>query len=295
MKYASILVLFTYFFSACGEQKPASNIDWNSVQDSSDVAFTITNLDGPEAVRFDPEQEVYFISNFTGSGNDQDADGFITKSDAKGSIIEREFMTGTEKAPLHAPRGMFIVGETLWAADVLGLHGFNRKTGEQTEFVDFSHYEIGFLNDVSADANGVLYVTDSGNPRVYKVENGKASVYLDSLSNTFNGITLNPAKNEFVLAPWGGAQTFFTFNNEQELMEYGTLNGGFFDGLEFIGANLLVASQQDSSIRVYDGESSSVLIKTPGRPADIGINTLRNHIAVPYVALDRVDIWKLNK
>lgn len=295
MKYASIFVLLTYFFTACGEQKPASSIDWNTIQDSSDVAFTVTNLDGPEAVRFDPDQEVYFISNFTGGGNDQDANGFITKTDAEGSIIEREFMTGTDDAPLHAPRGMFIVDETLWAADVLGLHGFNRKTGTQTEFVDFSEFEIGFLNDVSADANGVIYVTDTGNPRVYKVESGEATVYLDSLSNAPNGITLNPSNNEFVLAPWGGAQTFFSFNNNRELIEYGTLKGGFFDGLEFLNDKLLVASQQDSSIRVYDGESSSVLIKTPGRPADIGINTLQNHVAVPYIALDRVDIWNLNK
>ncbi len=78
-------------------------------------------------------------------------------------------------------------------------------------------------------------------------------------------------------------------------LEYATLNGGFFDGLEFLDAKLLSASQQDSSIRVFDGTSNSVLIKTPGRPADIGINTLQSHIAVPYIALDRVDIWNLKK
>jgi hypothetical protein len=31
----------------------------------------------------------------------------------------------------------------------------------------------------------------------------------------------------------------------------------------------------------------------PGRPADIGIDTRRGHVAVPYIALNRVDVWSL--
>lgn len=289
------LLLFGSLAIACSFDKTESQkIDWETMQDSTNIAFSIKNLDGPEAVRFDPEQDVYFISNFTGGGNDRDSAGFIARADNKGTIIERNFMTGTEQAPLHAPRGMFIVGKTLWAADVLGLHGFNKETGQQTDFIDFGEFEIGFLNDVSADLNGHVYVTDTGSSRVYKVENGKPEIYLDSLPHAPNGITLIPESNAFVLAPWGGGQTFHSFNNTQNLTEYGNLNGGFFDGLEFLESKLLVASQQDSSIRVFDGDSDYILIKTPGRPADIGINTKLNHIAVPYIALDRVDIWKLS-
>jgi hypothetical protein len=31
----------------------------------------------------------------------------------------------------------------------------------------------------------------------------------------------------------------------------------------------------------------------PGRPADIGVDTRRGRVAVPYIALNRVDIWAL--
>lgn len=295
MKYSCILFLIAFLSISCTQQRSSTDIDWETVQDSTNIAFTITNLDGPEAVRYDPDQDVYFISNFAGGGNAQDSNGFITKADPEGNILQREFMTGTDMAPLHAPRGMFIVDETLWAADVLGLHGFDRETGLQTDFVDFTEFEIGFLNDVSADAKGNIYVTDTGNPRVYKVEGGSVSVFLDSLPEAPNGITLNPESERFILAPWGGYQIFRSFNENKELTEYATLDGGFFDGLEFLQSNLLVASQQDSSIRVYNGEKSNILNKTPGRPADIGINSLQNHVAVPYIALDRVDIWNLKK
>lgn len=294
LKYFPILFVFGFLTASCTTEKSESpGIDWNSVQDSTNIAYTVTGLDGPEAVRYDADQDVYFIANFTGGGNDQDSTGFITKADAEGNIIEREFMSGTKKAPLHAPRGMFLVNETLWAADVLGLHGFNKETGEQTDFVDFSEFEIGFLNDVSANENGVIYVTDTGNPRVYKVENGAATIFLDSLEISPNGITLDPENKKFVLAPWNGETTFYTFNTEKDLVEYNSIVGGYFDGLEFLNGKLLLASQQDSSIRVFDGNESSILIKTSGRPADIGINTQSNHIAVPYIALDRVEIWDL--
>ncbi|MEX0722604.1 MAG: hypothetical protein WD357_00330 [Gracilimonas sp.] len=290
--FTAIVIIF---WGCTSPDSPELSLDLETVQDSTDIVYTITELDGPEAVRYDPEQDVYFISNFTGGGSDQDSTGFITKADAEGNILELRFMTGTEDAPLHAPRGMFIVNETLWAADVLGVHGFNKNTGHHTDFVDFSEFEIGFLNDISADENGILYVTDTGNPRVYKVEEGSAALYLDSLEYAPNGITLNPENSDFILAPWGGAQTFHAFNSDAEIYEFATLEGGYFDGIEFIGNNLFSASQQDSSIRILNEYTEKILIKTTGRPADIGINTQLNHIAVPYIALDRVEIWRLSE
>lgn len=296
MKYSvTTILLFSLLILGCEPRENAPELDLDTVQDSTNIAYTITGLDGPEAVRFDPDQDVYFISNFTGGGNDQDSTGFITKADAEGNILELKFMTGTNDAPLHAPRGMFIVNETLWAADVLGLHGFDKDSGEQTNFIDFTDFEIGFLNDVSADENGILYVTDTGTSAVYKVENETAELFLEDLPNAPNGITLNPNTGDLLLAPWGGDQTFYAFNSAGELSEFANLEGGYFDGIEFVGAALFSASQQDSSIRIFNENAEQILIKTTGRPADIGINTKLNHIAVPYIALDKVDIWDLSK
>jgi hypothetical protein len=292
--YTYFLIITLFSFVGCQSPDNKASLKLNTVQDSTDIAYTITGLDGPEAVRYDPGKKVYFIANFTGGGNDQDSTGFITKADAEGNILELKFMTGTDEAPLHAPRGMYIVNETLWVADVLGVHGFNRTTGEQTDFIDFTQFEIGFLNDISADENGVLYVTDTGTSVVYQIKNGEPSIFLTNLPSAPNGITLDPNSGKFLLAPWGGDQVFYSFDNSGELEEFATLEGGNFDGIEFMGENLLSASQRDSSIRVYRPMHEMILILTTGRPADIGINTDLNHIAVPYIALDKVEIWALN-
>ncbi|MGK7368705.1 MAG: SMP-30/gluconolactonase/LRE family protein [Candidatus Halalkalibacterium sp. M3_1C_030] len=290
----SILVLL---FSCSGNesnQKEGASVIKN-VQDSTDITMSIEGLDGPEAVRYDPDQDVYFISNFTGGGTDRDMDGFITKALPDGTIDSLRFMVGTEENPLHAPRGMYITGDTLWAADIDGVHGFNRITSEQIAFIDFTSFEPGFLNDIVEGTDGNLYVTDTGKSAVYRIEGATPSVYKDSLAAAPNGITLNPETGNLVLAPWGGATVFPAFStgdSDAEVLAEAQ-SGGNFDGIEFVDGRLLAASQMDSSLHELQQGMDQIIIQTPGRPADIGIDTKRNLVLVPYIALNRVDVWQL--
>lgn len=276
------------------ESQEVNSLTWETVQDPSHRIHTVSGFDGPEAVRYDPDQDVYFVSNFTGGGNDRDANGFISKVTTDGSIDNLRFMTGTEEHPLHAPRGMYITDTTLWAADVDGVHGFDTVSGDQTDFVDFTEFEPGFLNDIVAGADGNLYVTDTGGARFYKIEEGTPSLVME-LPISPNGITLDPESQQLILAPWNEVMEFHAYNTET-----GTLtvfdraqSGGNFDGIEFYQGRLLSASQIDSSLHVTQDGVDHVLIHTPGRPADIGLDTRRNQVAVPYIARNEVDIWQL--
>lgn len=292
MKSLSLtLLVFLTAVSCTTQKKQHITADFETVQDSTSILFSVQGLSQPEAVRYDESQNVYFISNFNGGGNDLDSNGFITKVDAEGNVVEMQFMTGTDEFPFHAPRGMYIEKGSLWVADVTGVHVFDTKTGTQQKFIDFSSFQPGFLNDVSGDGSGSIYVTDTGKPIVYKIENDSPSVFLDSLPVYPNGITFSLLKNEFVLAPWRGDTTFYSFRITKEVEEHYTFQGGNFDGLEFDEGMLLVASQVDQSIRVHDGSSNKILIHTIGRPADIGIDRTNKIIAVPYIALNRVDFW----
>ncbi len=272
----------------------ASSVSEN-VQDSTAITMSITGLDGPEAVRYDPGQDVYFISNFTGGGTDRDSSGYISKALPDGTLDSLRFMVGTEEHPLHAPRGMYITGDTLWAADVDGVHGFNRMTSEQVAFIDFTSFEPGFLNDIVQGSDGNLYVTDTGKSAVYQIKGDTPSVYKDSLEAAPNGITLNPENGNLVLAPWGGATVFPSISMDRP--EAGVFaeakGGGNFDGIEFVNGRLLAASQQDSSLHFLSDEEDKIVVYTPGKPADIGIDTQRNLVLVPYIALNRVDVWAL--
>jgi len=291
-----ILVVVILLSSCTGEETTdRSSAGWDALQDSTNILVSIEGFSGPEAVRYDPEQDVYFVSNFNGGGNDRDANGFISKLAADGAIDSLRFMVGTDEHPLHAPRGMYITADTLWAADVDGVHGFHRETGEQIRFIDFRNLEPGFLNDIAAAENNNLYVTDTGTSKVYKIIDGEISTVVDSLMAPPNGITPVPESQSFLLAPWGGATGFTQFNDSEGVTgEFAAAeNGGNFDGIEFVDGRLIAASQTDSSLHVLYESADQILIKVPGRPADIGIDTRRNRVAVPYIALNRVDIWEL--
>lgn len=297
LNIVSLLLIIGIAIISCSQQgddqQMESALTWQSVQDSTDIVASITGFSGPEAVRYDPDQDLYFVSNFNGEPAG-DANGFISKVSADGTIDSLRFMTGNEDYPLHGPRGMYITNGTLWAADADGIHGFHTETGEHVDFIDFTSFEPGFLNDIVEGADGNLYVTDTGKSVVYIIENGTPSVLVEELPAPPNGITIDP-DNNIVLAPWEGATMFPTLVvGEQGYAEYAQAeSGGNFDGIEFVNGRLIVASQVDNSIHMIFDDQDHVVIQTPGDPADIGIDTRRNQIAVPYIALNRVDIWQL--
>lgn len=293
--HLAIAALLIPLTAGCGEPGTANM----TAADSTDILFSVTGLDGPEAVRYDPAQDVYFVANFGVSLDEaRDANGYISRVAANGELEAQRFMTGTDAAPLHMPRGMHISGDTLFVADVDGVHGFHRETGAHVAFVDFTAHEPGFLNDVAIGPAGAVYVTDTGLGRVYRMTGGVVEVAVeDSLTGPPNGITWDADRGAFLLAPWGSAPirawTPGAGGGEAGLPAVVTVPGGRFDGIELVDGGILVASQDDTSLwLVTDGEPRRV-ITTPGRPADIGVDTRRGRVAVPYISLNRVDVWAL--
>lgn len=296
----SILMLLLLIFTSCSSntEQQEEEDPTTSLQEVDDRITVIDEgLAGPEAVRYDPDQDVYFVSNFNGSSSEADSNGYIAKARPDGSIDSLKFLTGTEEAPLHSPRGMYITGDTLFVADLKGVHGFNKQTAEQVAFFDFTDFEPGFLNDVAVDTSGVIYVTDTGQARVYQIKESDISIVADSLADPPNGITLDRNNDQLVIAPWNGGQIFRSFSPaDSTLQDFITVeSGGNFDGIEPYNGSFLVSSQNDSSLYlISNNQESKALIKTGPEPADIALDTKRDQVAIPYIELDRVDIWQLN-
>ena len=252
----------------------------------------------PEAVRYDPDQDVYFVANWGGNGNPGMADnnGFISRMRPDGTIDSLRFVAGgTAGVTLHSPRGMTIVGDTLWAADFDAVRGFDRRTGAPLASVDFSSIDRGFLNDLAADAEGAVYVTDTGRNKIYRVRGGPTLALSDSLLNSPNGITWDAANRRFLVLPFGGGHTIHAWTpGATSLTDVSTSTGAKVDGIEVLsGGRLLVSSQADTSLHLFQGATGRPIIHVGGPPADIGLDTKRNRVAVPIVALNRVEIYQL--
>jgi len=251
----------------------------------------------PEAVRYDPDQDVYFVSNFgPGDAQAKDNNGFISRMSPDGAISQREFIAGGKKGvTLHSPRGMYIVGDTLWVADEDAVRGFNRRTGAPMFTADFSTYKLGFLNDVAAGTDGE-YVTDTGTNTIYRIAGGHVTVGIkDTALNGPNGITWDAANGRFIVVPYGGDSVIRAWTPGSTTLGIAGIGASDkYDGVEILpGGRTLVSSQGDSSLHVFSGLTGTAIIKTGGAPADIAVDTKRNRVAVPFVDRNLVEIWQL--
>ena len=269
----------------------------SATADSARLITTVTGFTGPEAVRYDPDQDVWFVSNWgAGPTEATDNNGFIARMSADGVVDSLRFIAGGARgATLHSPRGMTIVGDTLWVVDVDALRGFHRRTGAPLSSIDFTLFRLGFLNDVAAGPDG-LYVTDTGTDHIYRVTGGAVTVALtDSTLGRPNGITWDSAGTRFIIVPWSGDSTIKAWTaGSRTFTRVGSAFATRLDGVEVLsGGRMLVASQSDSSIHLVDGSTARPVIRTGGAPADIAVDRRRNRVAVPFVARNLVEIWQL--
>ncbi|MFL5559078.1 MAG: SMP-30/gluconolactonase/LRE family protein, partial [Gemmatimonadaceae bacterium] len=256
----------------------------------SDPARPIASPGGfsqPEAVRYDPDQDVYFVSNWgPGDVEGKDNNAFISRMTPEGAVRQLRFIAGgSGGATLHSPRGMTIVGDTLWVVDADAVRGFNRRTGAPLATVDFSTLKLGFLNDIAA-APDALYVTDTGTNLIYRIAGGRISVAFSGPAlGSPNGITWDASGRRFIVVPYGGDTVINAWTpGSKTLSVIGKSRGSKFDGVEILlGGRVLVASQKDSSLHLFAGGTGRPIIRTGGAPADIAVDTKRNRVAVPFV------------
>lgn len=291
--YFTILITLLCIGGCTTKKSTDTSKTWKKGQNFNTVQFSVEGFEGPEAVRYDEELDVFFVSCFVGATSG-DANGYISKVSSDGKILDLKFMTGTEEYPFHAGRGMYITGDTLWVADHSGVHYFDKNNGEHKGFVDFSEFETGFINDITRGPDGLLYVTDTGGRALYRIKDLKAELVMSDLPVMPNGITTLPS-GELALAPWQGGPDIYQFNTQTDMLSvYGQVAGSNnYDGIEYFNDGLITSTQFDSSLHLMVNGLDELFIKLPGKPADIAIDPNRGIVAVPYVALNRVDFWKL--
>ena len=289
----------TLTFSACtGSGAGDATADSAAVRpDSARLVASPAGFTEPEAVRYDPDQDVYFVTNWGGGPVEaKDNNGFISRMRPDGAVDSLRFIAGRSRgATLHSPRGMTIVGDTLWVVDADAVRGFNRRTGAPIATIDFSRFTLGFLNDIAASPDA-LYVTDTGTDHIYRISRRAITVALhDSVLGKPNGITWDAGQSRFVVVPYGGDSVIRSWTaGNSALTEVGRSGGAKFDGVEILsGGRVLVASQGDSSIHLFSGGRGRAVVKTGGAPADIAVDTKRNRVAVPFVDRNLVEIWQL--
>jgi sugar lactone lactonase YvrE len=202
---------------------------------------------------------------------------------------------------------MALRGDTLFVADIDMVRMFNRRTGAPIDAVTLAPQNATFLNDVAVGPDGI-YVTDTGirfdaqggmtHPgvnRIFKITGYTVTEVAkgDSLMNP-NGIAWDAAGNRFVLAPFGGPNLQALAPGQSTTTNLASGPGGY-DGIEVLSnGNLLVSSWTDSTVHVVHGGTHMMpLVRNVSAPADIGVDTKRNVLAVPRFNDGKVEYYRI--
>lgn len=147
-------------------------------------------FDGPESVIEAGDGTTLYVSNAGGDGGAKDANGVISIIGTDGTIIERTWVAGTDAMPLHGPKGMALIGNSLVVTDIDHVVMIDVLAREITARIPIEG--ALFLNDAAAGPNGTVLVSDSRTSRIHMIENGVPSVWLeDARFGGINGLHLD--------------------------------------------------------------------------------------------------------
>ena len=136
----------------------------------------------PESALYDSLNKVIYISNINGNYLARDGNGFITRLKLDGSIEELKWCSG-----LDNPQGMGLFSGKLYVADIDRVVKINVSDAKIEKEYKIEGAE--FLNDIAADRNGDIYVSDCRKNKIYKISNDKVELWTDdSILSSPNGL-----------------------------------------------------------------------------------------------------------
>lgn len=265
------------------------------------LALQVRGLKTPQSFVADPDGKGYFISNINGEATDRDNNGFITKLDRDGKILELHFIHGGQHdIVLHAPKGMAVVNTVLYVADLDALRAFDRETGRPVTTIRFQNESASGLVDVTHDGHGVLYVSDSQTNTIYRVDinDGHAVSVLvqDAVLGGPRGLALHPKTGHLIVVSFEKGKIF---DVDQEgaitvLVSNSFLTSRFknLDGVDFdVWGNMYVSDVTAGKLwRISPTQRFHVIAEYLPTPADFGIDRANHLILVPYLNADAAEM-----
>lgn len=138
------------------------------------------NLPVPESVLYNAAEKKLYVSLIDGTAAAKDGKGGIAVLNADGTVNNVNWVEG-----LNAPKGLAQYKKTLFVADINTVVSIDILTGKIIDKVAIEN--AVFLNDVTVDDKGVVYVSDTRTHKIYRIKNGQSELYLENVTNA-NGL-----------------------------------------------------------------------------------------------------------
>ncbi len=245
---------------------------------------TDTLLRTPESVLPDTRNKRLFVSNIDGQAAEKDGKGGIAILSLDGKIIEKEWVKG-----LNAPKGMGQFKGRLYVADLTEVVGIDIKTAKIVERIPVEG--AVFLNDITIDPKGVIYVSDTRTNKVHRIEKASVITLLENLKGP-NGLLYT--KDGLLILDRG---SILKMTAGGQLSSIADGMDPSTDGIEMVKENQFIVSAWNGVIYyVYAGGQRITLLDTRKEKmntADIGYDAENRIVYVPTFFGNTVIAYRL--
>jgi len=260
----------------------------------------IGELRGPESALYDPEQNVYYISNLNGGLLNADNNGFITRVDAEKFTVNLEWIAGGKNGvTLDAPKGMALAGNTLYVSDIAGVRKFDRRTGAPQGIIALPGATL--INDLTTDGTSV-YVSDTG------LRTGPGKSFIDAKTDAIWKIQNDRAEKIASGHALGHPNGLDWVDGQLRVVTFGGDEMYVLDGGKRSNETKFPAGELDGITRASNGDVlvsswlGNEIFRGPAKgpftailgginaPADIGYDTKHHRLLVPHSGSNLVTI-----
>jgi hypothetical protein len=257
-----------------------------------------SGFENPESALPDTAAGVVYVSNVAGSPAGKDGNGFISKLTIDGDVTALKWVTG-----LDSPKGLALAGGKLYVADLDQLVEIDVATGT----IAARHQAPGakILNDVAADKEGRIYISDWPGNAIWRLADGKLEKWLESPDlKCPNGLLVEGDK--LIVAAWGTMEPDFSTKvpgnllavdvGDKTIANLG--NGkpvGNLDGIEPYDAESYIVSDWVAGkvFRIAKTGEASELASLGQGTADINFLAASRTLVVPMMTQGKVAAFKL--
>ncbi len=235
----------------------------------------------PESVL--PVGNILYVSQIDGGGWVADGKGGVAKIAPDGKIIDLNWITG-----LNAPKGLGIYKNRIYAADISEVVVIDIKKGQVEKKIAIDN--ANGLNDITVSDNGVVFVSDSKQSKIWRIENDVPVLYLDNMKGV-NGLKV--VKDELVI---GAGKDFLRADAQKKVTKIADVPQAI-DGIEPVGnGDFIVTAWSGWVFYVEANGSVTTLLETHEQKkntADIGYDPVKRIVYIPSFNGKTVAAYKL--
>lgn len=291
-KYVIVFNLIILTFVSCGKKKTLK------VAKPVEAPATVPNLEllwktdslliTCESVLYSPEKDVIYVSNVNKNPWEKDGNGFISKLNIKGEIMNLKWMEG-----FNGPKGMSVLNGKLYVSDidkVVVIDIENQKMLNEY-FVENNPQ----LNDVTV-GNGIVYISGSGSDTIYKIEGDEIDEVAKDTLGRLNGLLY---QKEGIYYAASASHCFGLYNMDSQTFKTLVPDIGHGDGVIRLDNEDFIISSWQGQIFYIDSDNwtKTLLLDTRDESinaADIDYIPATRTLLVPTFFDNRVVAYKVN-